>query len=431
MNITKTLIDENFSDNSLFKTSIEALNLLSGVYRRIESNGSPNWQYYKHYDENARLVYEGDYWIENEYWKYDENGNCIYHYISDGTSCPQESYYKYDEHNRLLYNKHSTKNHNTTIEVYKYDDKGNIIYNYKSNDSNDCYYENIHYWYDYDNNGNKIYYKVKGKSGGILFNYEEWWKYDNNNLIYYKYKDSKGEKEEFWTYDGNNNLTYHKDPEGKEQFWEYNEYDLIYHKDPEGKEHFWTYDANNNLTYHKDPEGVEEFWTYDGNKSICQFVDGTKDIHTAHGIYREQEDGTTTWRVAIKDVEIQLNNKPNKPKAYCYRLYDEIYYDKFMVYFMGGRFNVPVRQFTINNTEFFREPKNDRYDKYQTYEEVIDKNGNTNYYINGLLSKQIIKNDTLKIIYYDCDYFLQTGIMSARLLGEGSYKQEIVSMKFK
>ena len=95
----------------------------------------------------------------------------------------------------------------------------------------------------YDKNGNLIYYKDS-------IGFEEWWVYDNNNLIYHK----DWSIEEWYEYDQNGNEIHYKDSNGFEEWRTYDHDDCIHFKN--NKEE-WIY--NDNKIIHKQKHCSVEF----------------------------------------------------------------------------------------------------------------------------------------------------------------------------
>ena len=189
-------IEDRYRNNNQYEYSIEHR---MEKYRRIEYNNNKWFSWYIHYDENDRIVYEGNHKDRGVYRVYDDKGNEIYLYSANGNTHSQEHIYKYDNLNRKTYDRYKSGDH-ITIDKYEYDDRGNVIYEYKYNNSTGSYYRDIEYWYKYDKNGNMIYSKTYGKWGsdGLVENFEEFCEYDeNDDLVYSKTIDideEKGEK---------------------------------------------------------------------------------------------------------------------------------------------------------------------------------------------------------------------------------------------
>ena len=268
---TKYLYDEN--GNLLYK---ETDNGDVEQYTYNNYGDVTSEHHYSNYEEN---VYDSEYGNAsyNTYeYDYDENGNCIY-FVPSGTNYGNGHWTKriYDEHNNITYMESATgawEKH-----IYTYDNSGNILYD----EWTDCYGYSSSVrsgWkkYEYDANGNKIYYQ---DSSGFI----DKWTYDErNNLIYYE---GPGEGEgsmsqiyyEKYEYDANGNKIY------KETTWFYN-------GQPTVTTTVWKYDSDGNLTYYEhnnfgnDPYTDWEKYTYDNSGNvICKESlkgrDGNKNIN--------------------------------------------------------------------------------------------------------------------------------------------------------
>lgn len=167
-------------------------------------------------------------------YKQDDKGNVIYYKLPTGL----EIWKEYDDKGNVIYYKDSSG-----VEIWKeYDDRGHIIH-YKDSSG-------VEYWKEYDDKGRVIY--------GNVNNVEIWKKYDDNgNLIYYK--DSRTEY--YNKYDENNKLIYHKQMYGtnccNEEWYEYENNNLISTKQQYADGTYQIFDKDRNLIYLKDSDGIE------------------------------------------------------------------------------------------------------------------------------------------------------------------------------
>ena len=110
----------------------------------------------------------------------------------------------------------------------------------------------------YDKNNNLFYYKDSY--------YEYWYEYDeNNNRVYTKCSDGR---EIAKRYDKNNNLIYRKD-DYSEKILEYDKYNNCIHcKESNGYEYWREYDENNKEIHYKSSMNEEKWYKYysDGKK---------------------------------------------------------------------------------------------------------------------------------------------------------------------
>ena len=176
----------------------------------IHSKDSDGFEYWNEYDKNNNLIHHKnsdgyEYWYEYdennneihykdsdgfEYYKeYDENNNCIHYKDSDG----YEYWYEYDENNNEIHCSYiNSENNKTEYEVFKKYNKDNlvvyieIIYYNKDNEIIKCLY-------DYDKNGNIIYYRENNIITNKLDEY--YYSYDENNNIIYELLFCSGKKE--------------------------------------------------------------------------------------------------------------------------------------------------------------------------------------------------------------------------------------------
>lgn len=158
---------------------------------------------------------------------YDTRGNIIYVKHLDG----MEVWNDYDDNGTLI--KHRNSEGRIIERIEKRDSKGNVVY------FEDCYghvyekkfdingfliYEKangIEYWFGYDEWGNMSYYKDSlGKEERRYFN-------DCGKLIKITVKvlseaaDNISYATELWEYNDNGDISYHKDLNGNEEWYEY------------------------------------------------------------------------------------------------------------------------------------------------------------------------------------------------------------------
>lgn len=137
--------------------------------------------------------------------------------------------------------------------VEEYDESGNKIY-YK-------YSRDYEVWSDYDANGNCVHFR---NSHG----FECWKEYDSRgNITHNKCSDGK---EEWLDYDGNGNKLLYKDEAGNEGWWKYDEQDRLIYSSLEF-ETWYEYDADGNNIHTKISNGKEYWYKYNAQgKCIYQ-----------------------------------------------------------------------------------------------------------------------------------------------------------------
>lgn len=174
--------------------------------------------------------------------------------------------YEYNRDGKEVY----SKTHGGSEEWFEYDENGNEIY-YRKSHSFGGYEE----WYEYDEQGNKIHMKAS-------YDYEEWYEYDEHGSMIY-YKDSHGTERWYWyEYDENGNEIYNKDSDGDEEWKEYDENgNLIHCKNSDGREAWREYDENGNYVYGKNYYGDEEVITYNEKGYTFCYIpyDGGESCH--------------------------------------------------------------------------------------------------------------------------------------------------------
>lgn len=210
--------------------------------------------------------------------RYDEKGKAEWTF--DGT---EEVFYEYNADGKLSRQIQA----NGMIILFEYDWKRNIIKDtYIYGDSGRVIVND--YEYEYDQNGNQVYFKSSGNG------YERWWKYDENGHLFYS-NDNSGKK---WQYkrDIFGRETYSKDCDGKEQWTEYdengnissytssngNEIKLLhfenkkkiysrYSNGPIKNEQWWHYDEKGNKIYSLQSNGFEESWKYNEKDKLIHY----------------------------------------------------------------------------------------------------------------------------------------------------------------
>lgn len=143
--------------------------------------------------------------------------------------------------------------------IYEYNRDGKEVYRKTQGGSEE--------WFEYDENGNEIYYRKSHSSGG----YEEWYEYDEQgNKIHMK---ASYDYEEWYEYDEHGSMIHYKDSHGTER-WYWYEYDEngneIYNKDSYGDEKIMKYDQNGNLVYLKEFDGGDVSYEYDENGNMIR-----------------------------------------------------------------------------------------------------------------------------------------------------------------
>ena len=208
---------EHKINNDRFDTSIEKI-LMDYFPRRIK-NGIMS---YTHYDENDRIVYCGDRWNQNKYWKYNDQGKCVYHYSRMGGSPSKTKKYNYDEKGRLIYEEYKSSNGHVIKEEWKYNEYDKLVYHSKYNNSRYYYYKEDKLYLEYDENGNNTFSKqvLKDRSGNTT-EYKIFSEYDDKGNMTKKKRINENEEEEYWEFNDKGNKIYYKNSDGYEAKWIY------------------------------------------------------------------------------------------------------------------------------------------------------------------------------------------------------------------
>jgi YD repeat-containing protein len=87
-----------------------------------------------------------------------------------------------------------------------------------------------------------------------------------------------------------NNLIYHKDKEGTERFWEYDDKanKLLSYRDSNGTKHEWKYDDEGNMIYRDDEHGKAR---YSFDKSGIHLIESEGKNNDVHSIRYDDEGG--------------------------------------------------------------------------------------------------------------------------------------------
>ncbi len=194
-----------------------------------DSNGTERWN---EYDQNGKLIHYKDSNGTERWWEYDQNGNEIHFKDSEGYDVNGDCYYRFpdkcedcDKNTKNL--PRTEKDHKGRIK--EFDKDGHMIYYYDPE-------ENFESWVEYNEFGKVSHYK---NTLGL-----EWWKdYDKNGNLLNYYNTSNGtkkcfniklseietddSKEDIKEYYDNGLLKYHKDFNGYEYFYEYNEEGIL------------------------------------------------------------------------------------------------------------------------------------------------------------------------------------------------------------
>ena len=159
-----------------------------------------------------------------------------------------------DSKGRLVYKKYVGGRE----EKIKYDDKGNILYHKHFNGTEEEF--------KYDDDGRTIYYK-----------YPDGTQYFTDRTTNTDTTIFPSGKKDIKKFNGGDedkiaNLIYHKDTEGTERFWEYDDKgNKLSYRDSNGTKHEWKYDDKGNIIY-KDDEFGSDRYLYDkrGNRHLME-----------------------------------------------------------------------------------------------------------------------------------------------------------------
>lgn len=123
--------------------------------------------------------------------------------------------------------------------------------------TNEEIYELIGILREYDDQDNLTYFR---NSEG----FECWFEYDTQGHMVY-YEESNG-FESWHEYDANGNMIHYEDSNGLEKWWEHDENgNIIHYKDSDGVERWFEYDANGKCVHYKNFDGFESWSEYDEN----------------------------------------------------------------------------------------------------------------------------------------------------------------------
>jgi YD repeat-containing protein len=170
-----------------------------------------------------------------------------------------------DSKGRLVYRKYPGGNE----EKIKYDDKGNILYHKHFNGTEEEF--------EYDDDGWQIYYK--NPSGTQYFTDR------TTNTDTTIFPDGKRDIKKYngGDEDKHVNLIYHKDKEGTERFWEYDDTGnkLSSYRDSNGTKHEWKYDDEGNMIYRDDEHGKARYsFDKSGDRHLIESEGKNNDVHS-------------------------------------------------------------------------------------------------------------------------------------------------------